>query len=384
MPLHIVRNDITLMRVDAIVNTTNEWLIPGGTGVDASIHAAAGPELAEELRDILHCETGSAVITGAHRLKTCRHIIHAVSPVYRGGTAGEEELLKKCYRKVFALAEENGCESIAMPVLCSGANGYPRREAYRIAAGAARAYLAGCDDEMKIYLVVFSREMTDVSLDEDDNTTQFITDEYSEYKKAELEFDRLQQLREKYICCDIEPEEELCAPGMASQNVIGSAPKEKSGRKPLWSRKEKTAAIPMIKPQAAAPVEEEEDYRMVDLSFGHMCDWWMDRKNISISEFYNRANITKGTFGNLRNKPGSVPKKKIALACVIGLRLNMDEANDLLGRAGLTFSKYYETDRIVMQCMKKGMYDIDEINWMLMEEMPEGETLGSGTYEKVS
>ena len=134
-------------------------------------------------------------------------------------------------------------------------------------------------------------------------------------------------------------------------------------------------------PQAvsAAPTE---DYRKADLSFGLMCDWWMERKGIKISDFYNRANITKATFGNLKNKEGTVPKKRIAFACVVGLRLNVDEANDLLGRAGLAFSKYFETDKIVKQCIQMGVYNIDDINWMLDEE--NCETLGSGTYEKVS
>ena len=154
MPLEIVRNDITKMKVDAIVNAANEiaagwwrcgWLHPsrGGAG-------AAG----QECRTLGGCRTGEAKLTGAYRLP-CRYIIHTVGPVWNGGKYGEREQLASCYRSSLALAKKHGCETVAFPLISSGIFGYPKDQALRVAVDAISEFLA--ENDMTVYLVIFSR-----------------------------------------------------------------------------------------------------------------------------------------------------------------------------------------------------------------------------------
>lgn len=152
--LHLVRGDLTQVAADAVVNAANAAL-SGGGGVDGAIHRAAGPELLAECRTLGRCPTGEARLTRGYRLPA-RHVIHAVGPVWEGGGRGEEALLARCYRSVFALVEAHGLRTVAFPSISTGAYGFPIARAAPIALGEMRAALARLPGLERVTVVLFS------------------------------------------------------------------------------------------------------------------------------------------------------------------------------------------------------------------------------------
>ena len=158
--IEIVRDDITKLDVDAIVNAANTTLLGGG-GVDGAIHRAAGPELLVECRTLGGCRLGEAKITRGYRLPA-RYVIHTVGPIWRGGKRGEPETLAKCYRSSLQIAVENGIKTIAFPAISCGAYGYPIPDAAQIALETVRDFLAAADRMDKVTFVVWGNDIYDV------------------------------------------------------------------------------------------------------------------------------------------------------------------------------------------------------------------------------
>lgn len=154
MPLEIIRDDITKVKVDAIVNAANSELQMGGGVCGAIFRAAGAEELQKACDEIGHCPVGAAVFTDGFRLPS-QYIIHTVGPIWRGGDEGEENELRACYRNSLELAMSLDCASIAFPLISSGIYGYPKEQARQVAVSEIEKFLK--EHEMEVYLVLFDR-----------------------------------------------------------------------------------------------------------------------------------------------------------------------------------------------------------------------------------
>ena len=252
MALNIVRHDITKIKADAIVNSTNEYLAVGGLGVDASIHYAAGPALREALNEIGSCPVGDSVVTGSFNIQTCKYIIHAVAPVYQKGDLKEKLILRKTYHSILRNASGYNCKSVAIPLLSAGANGYPVDEAYMIATDSIRGWLSShFASELDITLVLFEKDAVELSKAIDASFKAYITDHYTDYHKEEL--------KEFYDYPDYRPNER---------------------RRVDFGRVFSKSSEIMMDSICGDSAEEESDYADVDLSFAEMCEWWCNKKGI--------------------------------------------------------------------------------------------------------
>lgn len=318
MPLFVVRNDITKMNVDAIVNAANETLLGGG-GVDGAIHRAAGPGLLAECRTLGGCRTGNAKITGGYELP-CKYVIHTVGPVWHGGLFGEKRLLTSCYRNSLELAKKNGCESVAFPLISAGVYGYPKDKAIKTAMDAIGDFLL--ENDMTVYLVVFDKSAYQISGKLFADIAAYIDDHY-----VDAHTDRFRETQR--IPRPI-PEPECCA-------------------------------MPMQ--MAAAPKQSlNEMLSTIDESFSEMLLRKIDEKGMKDSACYKKANIDRKLFSKIRSDKNYKPSKPTALAFAIALELPLSETKEMLMKAGFALSHSNKFDIIIEYFITNGNYNIFEIN----------------------
>ena len=316
MPLIIVRNDITKMSVDAIVNAAKESLLGGG-GVDGCIHRAAGSELLQECRTLGGCRTGEAKITGAYRLP-CKHVIHTVGPVWNGGKCGEREKLASCYRTSLALAKERGCETVAFPLISSGVFGYPKDQALRVAVDTIGEFLL--HNDMTVYLVIFDRAAYQIGNKLFADIAAYIDDHYVD-AHTDSRRERMRRM------------------GVVESRMLTAyedAPMATSGL--------------------------DEALAHLDAGFAETLLKLIDRSGKKDAEVYKKANVDRKLFSKIRNNPDYKPSKPTAVAFAIALELSLDETRDLIARAGYALSPSSKFDVIIEYFIMQRDYDIFKIN----------------------
>ena len=346
MPFSIIRDDITRLETDAIVNAANSKLLAGG-GVCGAIFSAAGSvELQNECDKIGYCGIGEAVITKGYKLKA-KHIIHTVGPIYGRDPAHEESQLYSCYKISLELAKKKRLNSIAFPVISSGIYGYPKAEAIKIATKAIKDFLA--ENEMDVYLVVYDKKAFQIS---------------------EKLFNDVQSFIDERL---VKPDDRrrIAEDGVTREAYNLYAPQKSMPDEYLAERMEAPKMADMLPTAAVGKAVESkglkkkkslEDLMNVKVeTFSEMLHRMIDEKGMTDVEVYKRANIDRKLFSKMR-KRDYTPKKVTVVALIIALKLNMKEARELLGRAGFAFSQSSKFDIIIQYFIEQQKYDIFEIN----------------------
>ena len=319
MPLEIIRNDITKVHADAIVNAADPSLLGGG-GTDGAIHRAAGPELLAECRALGGCKAGEAKITKAYRLPA-KYVIHTVGPVWHDGSSGEEKLLSDCYRNSLELAKKHKLESVAFPLISSGTFGYPRDKALSAAISAIGEFLL--KNDMTVYLVVYDSASFMLSEKLFSSIKQYIDDNYIEERASNFSRDRVRE-------------------NFARDSANAGRRRERS---------------------------LDDVVRNLDETFSQMLLRLIDEKGMKDSETYKKANIDRKLFSKIRNDIYYKPSKQTAVAFAVALKLNLDETRDLLARAGLALSRSCHFDMIIQYFIEHHNYDIFVINEALFKHI---------------
>lgn len=340
MPLQIIRQDITKMHVDAIVNTTNEEMI-GYSGVDLAVHEGAGPKLDAECARIAPLGLRTAKITPGYNLPA-KYIIHTSGPVWHGGLLGESIILKSCYIESLELAVEKGLESVAFPLISSGAYGYPKEQVLKFAVQVITEFLD--EHELEIYLCVFDKTSYKFSKELFDEICEFINDEYSD--------DR---------------EDVSDSTAFLNMDLFPMFAKEKRRASEPHLPMQKTLA-PQVLCNSAAGKSLQEYMETKEKSFGWKLFELIDKSGMTDVECYKKANVDRKTFSKIKNNPDTYkPSKQTAVAFAIALKLDLDETQELLAAAGLTLSKSFVFDKIIRFFIQKGNYNVCEINEALFE-----------------
>ncbi len=332
MPFKIIRDDITKLYCDAIVNASDN-ILSGGGGVDAAIHSAAGGELKKACSKLGGCKTGEAKITPGFGLP-CKYVIHTAGPVWNGVDSGEEKLLRLCYRNSLALAAEYECKSVAFPLISSGVYNYPRDRAIGIAIDEISLFLMNNDD-MDISIVVFDRKSFAISEKLFSDIKSYIDDNYILEHYEEQSFSLSDDgIRRRNVNQNEEYDKELCAP-------MCSLPDD------VFVGEFKTLGDAM---------------KNIDESFSQMLLRKIDEKGMTDAQCYKRANVDRKLFSKIRSDINYKPRKTTAVAFALALELGIDETKEILNKAGYSLTRSSKFDIIVEYFINKGNYNVFDIN----------------------
>ena len=344
MPFLMIRNDITKVAADAIVNPANRNLLQG-SGTSRAIYQAAGEqELTAACEAIGRCELGRAVCTPAFGL-SAKYVFHAVCPAWHGGGFGEAEQLASAYHSALKLAAEYHCESVAFPLLSSGNYGYPKEQAFRIAVDTITQYVM--EHDLTVYLVLYDRDSLAVSRKLFASVEEYIDDHYvaqndESYGSGRRRREYVERWEDAALADREYPAQE-CAPP-----VFAAAPP----------------------PPAAAPMAARSLENLMDNlgeSFTTRLLRLIDERGLKDSTVYKQSNISRQHFSKIQCNRDYNPKKKTVLAFAVGLHLSEDETIDLLKSAGYAFSDGSKRDWIVRYCLEHKIYNINQVNTLLFE-----------------
>ena len=354
MPFQIIRNDITKVKADAIVNTANPN-VAVGNGTDRAIYYAAGKEqLLTERKKIGIMMPGQVAHTPAFNL-SAKYIIHTIGPAWIDGDHNEREILHSCYEKSLALAVELECTSVAFPLIATGVYGFPKDEALQIALAEINKFLLSHD--MKVILVVFDKKAFELSGKLIGDIEEYI-DEHSADEIRDAEYGgrygndrrrRLERLEYLHASRIEEPIEEL---------ELEEDEAEEVGV--IYT--DTASAFPDISGMSLDEVVESEEDTFQQRLFKLIDESGMDDVTV-----YKKANIDRKVFSRIRCKEDYKPKKKTAVAFAIALELDMPTMLDLLSRAEIAFSPSNKFDLIITYFITNKVYDIYEINAALFK-----------------
>lgn len=330
MPLQIIREDITKAKVDAIVNPTDSHFSHAG-GTDKRIHDEAGIELANACNKLAPLNISETVITSSFKMDNCKYIIHTFGPVYIDGYHKEDIQLKKCYENVLECAKENGIESIAIPLISTGTFGYPKKQAMKVATTVITEFIY--ENEMDVYLLVYDKEAFDISTKLYRDVKNYLADN-GIFDSGEEENEFLENKRNANLYND--------------------------------------QCIEYLQPEILARVMSvDESFSFDDFkedeSFNECLRRLIAKQRLTETEVYKNSNLTKQAFNGIYNE-GKTPKKNNVLALCIGLKLNIDDAEDFIEKAGYAFTRGNKHDYIVRYFIENEIYDIHKINSLLIHE----------------
>ena len=335
MPLKIIRQDITKIKCDAIVNPTNRHMWPGG-GADAAIHEAAGPELLAYCQKLGGVSVGEAKITPAFNLP-CKYVIHTAGPEWDGGLAGERVLLRSCYKESMKLAIHYGCKTVAFPLIASGLYGYPKDKVLKEATDVICKFLKHY--EMDVYIVVYDKTAYSISRELYDDVQTFVDNFYVEMHSDMFDNFREEEAYDSYKATRIASDKACLseAPTCCDSHPFSSARLDR-----------------MLK---------DMDKGFAETLFGYI-----DKKGLTDVEAYKASNVSRKTFSKIKCDKNYKPSKITAISFAVGLHLNLDETKHLLSTAGLALSRADKFDVIIEYFVMSGKYKtIHDVNEVLYQ-----------------